>query len=361
LEEAREIIHNRLMFVSLPDDCCPPKSDHHRFFFHTDTDLVYQQFFADFGPLHVGHLYTFCRRLYELLKHPQHMGKTIFYYSTEHLHRRSNSVVLILSYAVLRLGKTPEEAYAPFLGIQPPLIPFRDAAFGVCTFHLTVLDCVRAVSRAMKLGHLNLDSFDPDEFAFYDAIENGDINWIIPGKFLAFSGPLPLRREVEPGKHTLLAEDYVPTFKRLGVTCVIRFNKKCYDRRRFLEAGIRHYDLYYADGGNPSEEIFQRFLRICEETKGAIAVHCKAGLGRTGTNIALYMMKHYGYTAAESIAFCRMCRPGSIVGPQQHFLQDLEPRMKAEGEVFHLQGRGKGKPVLLSTPVSCPPPHSRGP
>lgn len=65
----------------------------------------------------------------------------------------------------------------------------------------------------------------------------------------------------------MLAEDYVPIFRRLGVTCVIRFNKKCYDRRRFTESGIKHFDLYYEDGGNPTEEILQRFLRICEETK----------------------------------------------------------------------------------------------
>lgn len=65
----------------------------------------------------------------------------------------------------------------------------------------------------------------------------------------------------------MLAEDYVPIFRRLGITCVIRFNKKCYDRRRFTESGIKHFDLFYEDGGNPTEEILQRFLRICEETK----------------------------------------------------------------------------------------------
>jgi protein tyrosine phosphatase len=67
----------------------------------------------------------------------------------------------------------------------------------------------------------------------------------------------------------------------------------------------RHVDLYYEDGGNPTEEILQAFLQICETERGAIAVHCKAGLGRTGTNIAAYMIKHYGYTAKETMAWCR--------------------------------------------------------
>ncbi len=32
---------------------------------------------------------------------------------------------------------------------------------------------------------------------------------------------------------------------------------------------------------------------------------CAAGLGRTGTLIACYMMKHYKFTAAECIAWAR--------------------------------------------------------
>lgn len=53
-------------------------------------------------------------------------------------------------------------------------------------------------------------------------------------------------------------------------------------------------------------------------------------------------MKHYGYTAAESIALCRICRPGSIVGPQQQFLHDLEYRMKNEGNQYRRRHRKGG-------------------
>lgn len=91
---------------------------------------------------------------------------------------------------MLCLGKTAEEAYTPFFGLQPPLIPYRDASFGICTYHLEVLDCARALARAASLGHFKLDKFNPEKYAFYDKIEHGDLNWIIPGKFVAFSGPL---------------------------------------------------------------------------------------------------------------------------------------------------------------------------
>lgn len=49
---------------------------------------------------------------------------------------------------------------------------------------------------------------------------------------------------------------------------------------------------------------------------------CVAGLGRTGTLIGCYIMKHYCFTAAEAIAWIRICRPGSVIGPQQNFLEE---------------------------------------
>ncbi len=49
-----------------------------------------------------------------------------------------------------------------------------------------------------------------------------------------------------------------------------------------------------------------------------------AGLGRTGTMIAIYMIKNQGFTAREAISWLRIMRPGSIIGMQQHFLSYIE-------------------------------------
>lgn len=142
---------------------------------------------------------------------------------------------------------------------------------------------------------------------------------------------------MSPGVFTLTPEQYVPLFKDLNVTCVVRFNEKMYDRRVFLNHGIRHVDLFYEDGGNPTDAILNAFLQLCEQERGAIAVHCKAGLGRTGTNIAAYMMKHYGYSAKEAIAWCRVCRPGCVVGPQQQYLSVMEAKLWRDGEEYQLR------------------------
>lgn len=164
-------------------------------------------------------------------------------------------------------------------------------------------------------------------------VENGDMNWIVPEKLLAFAGPSPTPTDAD-GFPAFTPEDYVPVFRNAGITLVVRLNKKQYDRRRFIDNCVKHVDLFFLDGSCPSREIITKFLHISESEPGAVAVHCKAGLGRTGTLIGLYSMKHFAFPARAFIGWNRVCRPGSILGPQQQFLVEMQHEMFQAGAML---------------------------
>ncbi|XP_034565001.1 dual specificity protein phosphatase CDC14AB isoform X2 [Notolabrus celidotus] len=329
LQGAAPLIKERLYFATLRSK---PKSTANTHYFCTDDEFLYENFYADFGPLNLAMLYRYCCKLNKKLKSFTLTRKRIVHYTSFDQRKRSNAAVLIGGYAVIYLKKTPEEAYRALIsGSNASYLPFRDASFGNCTFNLTVLDCLQGIRKALQHGFFDFETFDVDEYEHYERVENGDLNWIVPGKFLAFSGPHP-KTKIENGYPLHAPEAYFPYFRKHNVTTIIRLNKKIYDSKRFTDAGFDHYDLFFVDGSTPSDIITRRFLHICESTDGAVAVHCKAGLGRTGSLIGCYLMKHYRFTAGEAIAWIRMCRPGSVIGPQQNFLEEKQPAMWLIGD-----------------------------
>ena len=48
-----------------------------------------------------------------------------------------------------------------------------------------------------------------------------------------------------------------------------------------------------------------------------VMVHCAAGLGRAGTILACYLVRHRGMSAAEAMGTIRERRPGSIQSDEQ--------------------------------------------
>ena len=344
----------------------------------SDGRYHYQPFFSDFGPCDLGAVYRFCDEIDEILKHTDPKQRIVHCVHKNNPKARSNGAFLTAAYCVLRLAWSAQQAFAPLLGIYPPIVPFRDASYGLCTYTITVYDCLKSLQKAIKGGLFgNPSMFDSQSYSHYSRVENGDWHWIIKHKLLACSGPHNQRRtcvprkkhfnyEAEKGdkkkidsikeegekekdvkteedtsgsgsdankamkvtKVMLSAEDYALLFVEKGISNVVRLNDPTtYDKTIFLKHNIAHQDMYFTDGSVPTSSLVSQFIRTMDSAKGAVAVHCKAGLGRTGTMASAYLMHKYHFTAKESIAWIRIVRPGSIVGPQQHYLERLQPQL----------------------------------
>ncbi|XP_078048472.1 cell division cycle protein 14 isoform X3 [Augochlora pura] len=323
LVSAKEFLEDRLYFVTLRMTI-KPKSTPNTHYFSIDDEFVYENFYYDFGPLNLAMLYHYCQKVNQKLKAVSLKKKKIIHYTTMDPEKRLNAAFLIGSYAILYLKHTAEEAYN-CLTSSPncPFTMFRDASVGTPCYQISLSECLSAIYKCHKLGFFDFENFRVKEYEHFERVENGDLNWIVPGKFIAFCGPYA-KSKIENGYPLHAPESYFTYFRRNNVSTIIRLNKKIYDASSFTDAGFEHKDLFFVDGSTPTDSIMRQFLKIAENASGAVAVHCKAGLGRTGSLIGCYIMKHYHLTAHETIAWIRICRPGSVIGHQQQWLEKKE-------------------------------------
>lgn len=54
-----------------------------------------------------------------------------------------------------------------------------------------IFDCLQGLEYAIRLKWYIPKEFNLKDYEEYERVDNGDMNWIIPGKFLAFSSPSP--------------------------------------------------------------------------------------------------------------------------------------------------------------------------
>ena len=120
---------------------------------------------------------------------------TIVFYTSALPAKRANGIYLICAWQLLYLKRTPEESYRGFQrdrdlprgnclsanhSSKPPKVPsttvcalppWHDASPCVCTYDLTVMDCLRGLSKARACGFFDFETFHVEEYEHFEQVE----------------------------------------------------------------------------------------------------------------------------------------------------------------------------------------------
>jgi atypical dual specificity phosphatase len=108
-------------------------------------------------------------------------------------------------------------------------------------------------------------------------------------------------------------------------------------RRDWVDAaGLLVVHIPIVDMDAPSQEQLDRAVLTIQRGRQqgmGVAVHCTAGLGRTGSILAAYLVAQ-GFTPAAAIARVRDLRPGSIeTSEQEEAIQEYARRQQQDPQI----------------------------
>ena len=151
--------------------------------------------------------------------------------------------------------------------------------------------------------------------------------WVVPGALAGMPMPFihPERRSNMGGPLTAYVDE-LPTLYTAGVRAVVSLLNIPSDAPVYESAGFAFKCLPVPDGGPPTmeqAEEFIHFVGISLADHRPVAVHCEAGLGRTGTMLATYLI-FQGETVQSAIARVRSVENTAIeTGRQIRFLEEF--------------------------------------
>jgi hypothetical protein len=220
--------------------------------------IKYVAYCDDFGPMNMSCIVDFIRMLDSLLA--TYKDKTLVLCVEAGRRRLTNAVFLIGAYMIRRQNKAPAEISESFRWLGPDQIEqYSDATYSEPDFRLQLIDCWRGLEKGMTHGWVRFagsdcmwGEIDVDEYRHYDDPANGDLQEVVPGKFIALKGPvaLPSDREYRDdarGVRSFSPAFYAEILRSMGVSTVVRLNEPRYPAEALTSRGFAHHSLEFPD------------------------------------------------------------------------------------------------------------------
>ena len=122
--------------------------------------------------------------------------------------------------------------------------------------------------------------------------------------------------------------------RRNGIDVLVSLTESPLPRQWVNDAGILAVSVPVPDMASPSDRQLDHILATIRKANGSgmgVAIHCAAGLGRTGTVLAAYFVSS-GMSAREALVKVRDLRPGSVeTAEQERAIERLARRLADTG------------------------------
>ncbi|MDR0480300.1 MAG: dual specificity protein phosphatase family protein [Gallionellaceae bacterium] len=141
--------------------------------------------------------------------------------------------------------------------------------------------------------------------------------WIVPGRLAGT--PLPgVTFEIDYDLQALRA---------VGITCLITLTERDLPQDALERNGLKNMHLAIEDRKTPDIDELTALLERMDmllDSGESLAVHCLAGIGRTGTILACWLIRK-GMTAADALRYVRRVEPRFVqTEGQEDFLRQYE-------------------------------------